>query len=125
MTSYNDSTKLKYSRSYSNPICIEKLCLRRQKEQFSDGVGYNWIDELKRWCDKYVTDEQLQSASVRFPHDTPTTKEAYYYRHLFEFHFPQPACLGTVMRWIPRKDWGCPEDPSGRAQRVHGATIRK
>lgn len=93
--------------------------LWRQKEQFSDGVGYSWIDTLKAHAESSVSDEALASAKTRFPHDTPATKEAFWYREIFETHFPQKACLESVVRWIPRKDWGCNEDPSGRAQKAH------
>jgi hypothetical protein len=50
------------------------------------------------------------------------TKNRYWYRHQFEKLFPQDACTESVARWIPRADWGCPSDPSGRAQKVHAAT---
>lgn len=96
--------------------------LWRQKEQFSDGVGYNWIDSLKDAAQRHVTDEQFANAADRWPKDTPTTKEAYWYREQFESWFPQEACTDSVERWIPKKDWGCPEDPSGRAQRVHNSS---
>jgi len=95
--------------------------LWRQKEQFSDGVGYSWIDSLKAMAEKHVTDEQLATAAERWSKDTPTTKEAYWYREMFEDSFAEDACVESVVRWIPRSDWGCPEDPSGRAQTVHNA----
>ncbi len=63
--------------------------LWRQKEQFSDGVGYGWIDGLKDTAEKAITDKQMQHAHLVFPHNTPTTKEAYYYRQIFAKHFPQ------------------------------------
>ena len=97
--------------------------LWRQKEQFSDGVGYSWIDSLKEWTEKQVTDAQMSAAKTTFPYDTPTTKEAYYYRSVFEMHFPERVCLTTVKRWVPRLDWGCSADPSGRAQKVHVAAV--
>lgn len=50
----------------------------RQKEQFSDGVGYNWIDTLKEVADSAITDQQLKNAEFRFPYNTPTTKEGYF-----------------------------------------------
>ncbi|KAJ2992838.1 asparagine synthetase [Globomyces sp. JEL0801] len=103
-----------------NPYLPEEV-LWRQKEQFSDGVGYSWIDTMKSHSEKAVLDAQLRDAHLRFPHDTPTTKEAYWIRDIFEQHFPQKACLESVVRWIPRKDWGCSEDPSGRAQKGHNA----
>lgn len=88
-----------------NPYLPENV-LWRQKEQFSDGVGYSWIDGIKDHAEKSVSDEQMSNAAVRYPHDTPTTKEAYFIRDIFEQHFPQKACLESVVRWIPRKDWG-------------------
>ncbi|KAJ1558272.1 asparagine synthetase, partial [Cladochytrium tenue] len=99
--------------------------LWRQKEQFSDGVGYSWIDGLKAHADRIVADDDLARAAELYPHDTPSTKEALWYRRLFERHFPQHACLESVVRWIPRKDWGCAEDPSGRAQASHNAAYEK
>ncbi|KAI9292010.1 asparagine synthase [Neoconidiobolus thromboides FSU 785] len=93
--------------------------LWRQKEQFSDGVGYSWIDSLKERAEREVTEEQLAKAGERWSHDTPTTKEAYWYRTIFDRLFTNPSSQYTVERWIPRKDWGCPEDPSGRAQKIH------
>ncbi len=60
----------------------------RQKEQFSDGVGYNWIDSLKALVETEVSDEQLKHAAYRFPINPPKNKEEYYYRSIFEEHFP-------------------------------------
>ncbi|MBN2614554.1 MAG: asparagine synthase B [Bacteroidales bacterium] len=103
----------------------------RQKEQFSDGVGYNWIDTLKAVTEEQVSDLELEKATYRFPINTPTTKEAYYYRTLFEKFFPGDQTAGTVPGG---KSVACstPEalawdtslndviDPSGRAvQNVH------
>jgi asparagine synthase (glutamine-hydrolysing) len=68
----------------------------RQKEQFSDGVGYSWIDTLKEMVEKEITDEQLANAKYRFPINTPDTKEAFYYRRIFEQHFPGDAAAKTV-----------------------------
>jgi len=100
--------------------------LWRQKEQFSDGVGYNWIDGLKAHTEKMVSDQELQHAPHRFPDNTPRTKEAYWYRSLFEQHFPQRSALETVpggpsvacstptaALWDAA--WAGKEDPSGRA----------
>jgi asparagine synthase (glutamine-hydrolysing) len=103
-----------------NPYLPEDI-LWRQKEQFSDGVGYSWIDELKAFTETQVSDEAFARAKDTFPDDTPTTKEAYYYRVLFHKHFPQKMCLETIKRWIPRTDWGCSADPSGRVQKAHMA----
>ncbi|MCL6265111.1 asparagine synthase B [Flagellimonas myxillae] len=68
----------------------------RQKEQFSDGVGYSWIDTLKALVEEEVTDKQLANAHFKFPIQTPTTKEEYYYRSIFEGHFPSDAAALSV-----------------------------
>lgn len=68
----------------------------RQKEQFSDGVGYSWIDTLKEMVSKEVSDEQLANAKFRFPIQTPSTKEEFYYRSIFESHFPSDAAALCV-----------------------------
>jgi len=68
----------------------------RQKEQFSDGVGYSWIDTLKELVEEAVSDEQLTNAHFKFPLQTPTTKEEYYYRTIFEGHFPSDAAALSV-----------------------------
>ncbi len=68
----------------------------RQKEQFSDGVGYSWIDTLKEVVDQEVSDDQMQNAHFRFPIQTPQTKEEYYYRSIFESHFPSDAAALSV-----------------------------
>ncbi|MBO2599073.1 asparagine synthase B [Shewanella algae] len=106
----------------------------RQKEQFSDGVGYSWIDGLKEHAAAQVEDKELANARFRFPHNTPETKEAYFYRCFFEEHFPLESAALTVPGG---KSVACstPEalawdeslsgiiDPSGRAVRsVHTAS---
>ncbi|TPN81714.1 asparagine synthase B [Aquimarina algicola] len=68
----------------------------RQKEQFSDGVGYSWIDTLKEIVEKEVTDEQIQNAHFRFPIQTPQNKEEFYYRSIFESHFPSDTAALSV-----------------------------
>lgn len=68
----------------------------RQKEQFSDGVGYNWIDSLKELVDETITDAQMETVANRFPINPPATKEEYYYRTIFEEHFPSDASASTV-----------------------------
>ncbi len=68
----------------------------RQKEQFSDGVGYSWIDTLKVMVNEEVSNEQLSNARFRFPIQTPTSKEEYYYRSIFEGHFPSDAAALSV-----------------------------
>lgn len=68
----------------------------RQKEQFSDGVGYSWIDTLKTMVNESVTDEQLENARFKFPIQTPQNKEEFYYRSIFEEHFPSDAAARCV-----------------------------
>jgi len=105
--------------------------LWRQKEQFSDGVGYGWIDGLKAHAEQYVTDAQMAAAVERFPINPPYTKEGYFYREIFEQHFPgdQAAALipegksiacssPTALKW--EREFESMADPSGRAIRgVH------
>lgn len=98
----------------------------RQKEQFSDGVGYNWIDTLKEMVNQKVSDDDLANAKFRFPIQTPTTKEEYYYRSLFESHFPSDTAALSVPS-VPSVACSTPialewdeafknmNDPSGRA----------
>jgi asparagine synthase (glutamine-hydrolysing) len=127
--------------------CIEKALLReaftgylpeailwRQKEQFSDGVGYGWIDGLKAHAESRVGDREFAAAALRFPINPPQTKEAYLYRRLFERWFPGPACAMTVpggksiacsspaaIAWD--QAFATSADPSGRAVAgVHQAT---
>lgn len=68
----------------------------RQKEQFSDGVGYSWIDTLKKITSAQVTDEQMAHAAKRFPVNTPLCKEEYYYRSIFAEHFPSESAARSV-----------------------------
>lgn len=68
----------------------------RQKEQFSDGVGYDWIDSLKELVDKEVSEEMFNNAKFTFPFQTPMSKEEYFYRSIFESHFPSETAAKTV-----------------------------
>ena len=68
----------------------------RQKEQFSDGVGYSWIDTLKQMTAEAVTDEQMAHAAERFPINPPQNKEEYYYRSIFAEHFPSDSAARSV-----------------------------
>ena len=98
----------------------------RQKEQFSDGVGYSWIDTLKQITSEAVTDEQMAHAAERFPINTPLCKEEYYYRSIFEEHFPSDSAARSVpheasvacstakaLEWD--EAWKNMNEPSGRA----------
>lgn len=111
---------------------LPKEILWRQKEQFSDGVGYGWVDCLKDIAEKEVSDQMFASAANRFPHNTPTTKEAYRYRMIFEEFYPGEASERTVpggksiacsteraMNWDA--SFANRADPSGRAAGVHDA----
>ncbi len=105
--------------------------LWRQKEQFSDGVGYGWIDALKAHAEHEVSDADLAAAPHRFPVNPPLTKEAYLYRRLFDEHYPGDACAAlvpggpsiacstpTAIAWDA--SFAAAADPSGRAVRdVH------
>ena len=109
--------------------------LWRQKEQFSDGVGYNWIDSLKANADEKVSDDNLANAKRKFPIQPPTTKEGYYYREIFDEMYPSNeaaltveagpsiACSSPVaFRWS--KEFEEMDDPSGRAVAVHSKAIK-
>jgi len=109
----------------------------RQKEQFSDGVGYSWIDTLKDIVEKEVSDKQLAHAHHRFPIQPPKSKEEYYYRTIFEEHFPSDAAALTVPS-VPSVACSSPvalewdesfknmNDPSGRAvAKVHTEAYEK
>ena len=98
----------------------------RQKEQFSDGVGYSWIDTLKELVDKEISNQQMENAHYRFPIQTPQNKEEFYYRSIFESHFPSEAAALSVPS-VPSVACSTPvalewdkafqnqNDPSGRA----------
>ena len=98
----------------------------RQKEQFSDGVGYSWIDTLKEMTAAQVTDEQMAHAAERFPVNTPLCKEEYYYRSIFAEHFPSESAARSVPQEASvacstaiAREWDEAfkqlNDPSGRA----------
>ncbi len=107
----------------------------RQKEQFSDGVGYNWIDTLKGIAAREVSDNQMANARYRFPINTPMSKEEYLYRSVFSEHFPSDAaaaCVPSVpsiacstaeaLAWD--SSFKAMADPSGRAVRnVHNESL--
>lgn len=101
--------EVKVPRNALHPGPIEKWPLRkafegyipdeilwRQKEQFSDGVGYGWINSLKATAEKEISDGMMRGASERFPVKTPETKEAYLYRRIFESHFPSASAINCV-----------------------------
>mmetsp|Transcript_37055 Transcript_37055/g.79032 ORF Transcript_37055/g.79032 Transcript_37055/m.79032 type:complete len:600 (+) Transcript_37055:192-1991(+) len=106
--------------------------LWRQKEQFSDGVGYGWVDSLKDIAEREVSDQMFANAANRYPYNTPTTKEGFRYRMIFEELFPGEAAEKTVpggksiacsteraMNWDA--SFALRADPSGRSAGVHDA----
>jgi asparagine synthase (glutamine-hydrolysing) len=116
---------------------IPKEILWRQKEQFSDGVGYGWIDYLKKRAEGAVTDEMMANAKQRHPQQTPSTKEEYFYRTIFDSYFTNPTAALTVpvgptiacstptaFRWS--KEFANMADPSGRAVKsVHKHAVKQ
>ncbi|HEX9445791.1 MAG TPA: asparagine synthase B [Candidatus Binatia bacterium] len=116
---------------------LPKEILWRQKEQFSDGVGYSWIDELKKHVEAAVTDEMLARAAETFPEQTPSSKEQYYYRRIFDGFFTNPTAALTVpvgpsiacstptaFRWS--EEFARMNDPSGRAVKsVHQNAVER
>ncbi|CAB3400740.1 unnamed protein product [Caenorhabditis bovis] len=103
-----------------NPYLPQEI-LWRQKEQFSDGVGYNWIDTLMDYCASQVSDQEFSQAADLFPHNTPHSKEAFYMRKIFTELFPSEEAAHTVRKWIPK--WQKNQDPSGRASLVHEKSV--
>ncbi len=111
--------------------------LWRQKEQFSDGVGYSWIDSLKEKANEEVTDRMMEQAAYRFQVSPPQNKEEYWYRSIFEEHFPNPAAVkcvpsepsiacstATALKWD--KYFQNMKDPSGRSVNdVHNLGINQ
>jgi len=105
---------------------LPESVLWRQKEQFSDGVGYSWIDSLKDLVSKEVSDHNLENASKLYPINTPRNKEEYYYRSIFNNHFPSDASAMSVPS-VPSVACSTPQalewdeafknmnDPSGRS----------
>jgi len=75
---------------------LPESVLWRQKEQFSDGVGYNWIDTLKKVSEEEITDNQMENAHFKFPINTSQSKEAYYFRQIFAEHFPTDSAASCV-----------------------------
>lgn len=129
----NDRMEKHVLRAAFEGVLPEEI-LWRQKEQFSDGVGYGWIDALRDHAESEVSADQLSRATFRYPHATPETKEAYLYRRIFESHFPGDApgsCVPggksiacsteAALAWDAA--FADQADPSGRAVRgVHRAS---
>lgn len=109
--------------------------VHRQKEQFSDGVGYSWINSLKNTANKQIKDKQLKNAHYYFPYNPPTSKEGYLYREIFEKLFPlasaakcssggpSVACSSaTAIGWD--RSFKDMDDPSGRAVGIHQSAYK-
>uniref|UniRef100_A0A7S2E451 asparagine synthase (glutamine-hydrolyzing) n=1 Tax=Haptolina brevifila TaxID=156173 RepID=A0A7S2E451_9EUKA len=114
--------------------------LWRQKEQFSDGVGYSWIDGIKEHADKVVSDEDMATAAIRFAYNTPSTKEGAYYRTIFHSHFPNNNYGNGIEETVPGgpsiacstakaiewdEAWSDPsrQDQSGRMVDTHDSSL--
>lgn len=116
---YNGIEKYILRKAFDTPNkpYLPEEVLWRQKEQFSDGVGYNWIDTLIEYCTSQVSDSDFEKASELYPYNTPATKEAFFYRSIFHKFYPQISAAQTVRKWIPK--WQENQDPSGRANAAH------
>ena len=104
-------------QAFSGIDLIPDEILWRQKEQFSDGVGYSWVDGLKEFAEGRISDERMSLSDELYPVSPPQTKEALYYRDLFFSAFQHPDCEKQIKRWVPR--WQEDSDPSGRANTSH------
>lgn len=100
------------------PMYLPGNILWRQKEQFSDGVGYGWINTLIATANKKYSDDEFIALQKKYVVNPPSSKEALMYREIFETIYPKRE--NTVDYWVPRTDWAnVGADPSGRAQKVH------
>jgi asparagine synthase (glutamine-hydrolysing) len=118
-------------KAFDDDTYLPDEVLWRQKEQFGDGVGYSWIDSIREYVEKEVSDQQLATAQFRFPINTPDTKEGYHYRTMFEQFFPQESAAKCVpggksiacstaeaLEWD--ESFKAMADPSGRSMKsVH------
>lgn len=106
------------------PVYLPDDLLWRQKEQFSDGVGYGWIDSIVEMTNNMYSDDEFESKAKLYSVNPPKTKEALYYREEFEKIFPNRSNI--CKQWIPKMDWkGVSYDPSGRAQESHNNAYEK
>ena len=80
---------------------LPESVLYRQKEQFSDGVGYSWIDGIKEHAERVISDQDMTTAGARFPYNTPRTKEGCYYRTIFHSHFPNNNYGNGIEETVP------------------------
>ncbi len=109
-------------RAFAEGEWLPASVLWRQKEQFSDGVGYSWIDTLKELGERSIDDDMFAKASELYPHNTPMTKEAFLYRGIFQDLFGHVGMTKNVKRWVPKwQDYNI--DPSGRANKLHSKAI--
>ena len=111
-------------KAFADDYYLPDSVLWRQKEQFTDGVGYSWLDSLKEHCINSISDEEFESLKVQFAGDSQPfrDKEAAYYRKIYEELFPARGNVHS--RWIPKTQWdGVSYDPSGRAQSVHNSKL--
>jgi asparagine synthase (glutamine-hydrolysing) len=85
----------------------------------------NLVYSIKDHAASVVSDEALGKAAEKWTESTPDTKEAYYIREVFDGLFPSETAAKTAVRWIPRGDWGCAPDPSGRSVSIHNSAYEE
>jgi len=118
----------------TNEVFLPDDILWRQKEQFSDGVGYDWVDGVKAYAEEKITDKMFERREELFKENTPVTKEDYLYRSIFERLFPNGYATNTVpyqssvacsteavMKWDEKFENNV--DPSGRVIDVHDKSV--
>ena len=116
----------KYVLRKAFEVYIPAEIVWRQKEQFSDGVGYGWIDYLKKHAESAVTDDMMKNIKIRFPAQLPSSKGEYCYREIFDGYFTRPSAALTVLVGLTiacstptafrrGKEFAKTADPSGRS----------
>ena len=121
-TYYLTSVKEKNERTDYPGKEISQIVQKRWNNNFSNEieivVGYGWIDSLIQNATEQITDVEFQNAEFIYPHNPPSTKEAYLYRKIFEQFYSGRS--NTVAKWVPQTNWdNVDADPSGRAQTIH------
>ena len=118
---HNDIKKEKYilRNAYNDTGLLPDNILWRKKDAFSDAVGYNWVDSVKKYADSKVTDTMMCNSNMTFPNNPPLTKEAYLYRSIFESHYKGCSNLITNF-WMPKWVSRNIIDPSATYLTAHG-----
>ena len=119
----NKSGKGKFllRKAFEKDELIPDAILWREKAAFSDAVGHSMVDQLKAYAEKLYTEDDLNCAFMKYPNNTPFTKEALWYRDVFESYFPNHSHLITDF-WMPNKEWvgSDVKDPSARVLSNYG-----